>query len=189
MSAGHLACAGSAHAPTLLCSTASKARPTAPLRSLHSPLTAIQALHSSTRQPLICCTSSTSRPLRRCAACYKFKPHSRAATLLIRPGRTSTLHNLATSYRRHGACQIVAASSSAAPIDPNFPEPAAARSQLDKVADVLTTLFPVWVGVLLCLHADHANSMITWKLLLCTVTICATSSAGVPRSFNWNCKT
>ncbi|KAL0017967.1 hypothetical protein WJX77_001251 [Trebouxia sp. C0004] len=36
--------------------------------------------------------------------------------------------------------------AAAAPIDPNFPDPGTPpRSQLDKVADVLTTLFPVWV--------------------------------------------
>lgn len=37
------------------------------------------------------------------------------------------------------------AGASSAPIEPAFPEPAAPRSQLDKVADVLTTMFPVWV--------------------------------------------
>lgn len=87
-------------------------------------------------------------------------------------------------YRRRCAYQT-AATSSAASIEPSFPEPVPARSQLDKVADVLTTLFPVWVGTLACLHGMTYLHVLRTSHLS-PVVLNEVASAGVSRGIHWH---
>lgn len=109
------------------------------------------------------------------------------------------------SCSHHSILRAQAAASSA-PIDPNFPEPSAApRSQLDKVADVLTTLFPVWVRLhklsrlrsftsnWTCMHAQCSVNPCLLPIMLSPATkqrlmqVCLGAAIGIsrPESVAW----
>lgn len=171
----HLMGSGLAHAPMLPCAATSRANPALPVRSSQPACT-------SSRAALHCRGVSKSFGSFRLSA---IRPPSRCVILQARRRgcfdlSASECRNAPnTSRRKTGACRPVAASS-AAPIDPNFPAPAAPRSQLDKVADVLTTLFPVWVSLRWQpFTTRRRKAFIRHKVHL---------FAGVPRSFHWYCQ-
>ena len=185
MSAMHLMGSGLAHAPMLPCGATSRANPALPVRSS-------QPACPSSRAALHCRGVSKSFGSFRLSA---IRPPSRC--VILQTGRgcfdlsASECRNVPeyrnapnTSRRKTGACRPVAASS-AAPIDPNFPAPAAPRSQLDKVADVLTTLFPVWVSLrwqpFITRHSKALDISCTY------LQVCLGASIGIarPQSVAW----